>query len=141
MNEQPVVAVWQDPRDLVCVAVGDGQPVALTRDEAHELHRVILAACEAANADLAANETGCAVTVWQGPDLAVGIDTTRRAVIKKTGAVGRRLTLVSITVRGVTTDLHPADAAGAALKIGRYAVRAYVRKTIELDPYDGNDGV
>ena len=141
MNEQSAVAVWQDPRDLVCVAVGDGQPVALTRDEARELHHVILAACESANADLAANETGCAVTVWQGTDLAVGIDTTRRHVIKKTKAVGRRLALVSITVRGVTTDLHPADAAATALKIGRYAVRAYVRKTIELDPYDGNDGV
>ena len=63
MNKQPVVTVWQDPRDLVCIAAGDGQPVSLTRDEARELHNVILAPCASANADLAANETGCAVTV------------------------------------------------------------------------------
>lgn len=141
MNKQPVVTVWQDPRDLVCIAVGDGQPVSLTRDEARELHNVILAACQAANADLAANETGCAVTVWQGPDLEVGIDTTRRYVNKATKAVGKRRAFVSITIHDVAAYLIPADAAGTALKIGRYAVRAYVRKTVELDPHHGNDGV
>lgn len=141
MSKRPVVTVWQDPRDLVCIAVGDGQPISLTRDEARGLHTVILRACEEANADLEADAPARAVTVWQGAGLAVGIDTSKRFVNKATKAVGARLAFISISVRGVHADIPAADAAATAHKIGRYAVRPYVRKTVEVDFYNGNDGV
>lgn len=141
MSKRPVVSVWQDPRDRVCIAVGDGQPISLTRDEAGELHKVILGTCEAANADIEADAPPRAVTLWQGPGFAVGIDTSKRFVNKTTKAMGRRLALVTITIRGVNADLSTTDAAATAHKIGRYAVRPYVRKTVEVDFTNGHDGV
>lgn len=127
------VAIWQDPRDRVCIAVGDGQPLSLDRDSARILPEIILGAADAA-VDAVENGNVTVATLWQeGPALRVGINTRERYTNRRTGAEGPRAPLVELSVRGVELSMHAADAAATAHRLGRYAVRPYVRKTHDHD--------
>ena len=126
------VAIWQDPRHRVCVAVGDGQPVSLDRDSARILHAFILKAARLA-VDAAANGNVTVETIWQEGPHRVGIDTRGRFKNQRTGERGPRCPIVEIVVHGESVTLHAGEAAAAAHRLGRYAVRPYVRKTSKHD--------
>ena len=126
------VAIWQDPRDRVCVAVGAGQPVSLDRDSARTLHAFIL---KAARLAVEASDIGdvTVATIWQEGPHSVGIDTRERFKNLRTGEPGPRRPLVEIVVHGESVTLHAGEAAATAHRLGRYAVRPYVRKTNKHD--------
>ena len=126
------VAIWQDPRDRVCVAVGDGQPVSLDRDSARILHAFIL---KAARMAVDAGDAGdvTVATIWKDGPHSVGIDTRERHKNQRTLERGPRRPIVEIVVHGEAVALHAGDAAAAAHRLGRYAVRPYVRKTSKHD--------
>ena len=126
------VAIWQDPRDRVCVAVGDGQPVSLDRDSARILHAFILKAARLA-VDAGANGNVTVETIWQEGPHRLGIDTRERFKNQRTGERGPRRPLVEIVVHGESVTLHAGEAAAAAHRLGRYAVRPYIRKTSKHD--------
>ena len=126
------VAIWQDPRNRVCVAVGAGQPVSLDRDSARVLHAFILKAARKA-VDAADNGDVTVKTIWQEGPHRVGIDTRERFKNKRTLERGPRRPLVEIVVHGESVTLHAGEAAAAAHRLGRYAVRPYVRKTSKHD--------
>ena len=126
------VAIWQDPRDRVCVAVGDGQPVSLDRDSARILHAFILKAARLA-VDASDNGNVTVETIWQEGPHSLGIDTRGRFKNQRTGERGPRCPIVEIVVHGKGAELHAGEAAAAAHRLGRYAVRPYVRKTSNHD--------
>ena len=126
------VAIWQDPRNRVCVAVGAGQPVSLDRDSARVLHAFILKAARKA-VDAADNGNVTVKTIWQDGPHRVGIDTRERFKNQRTLERGPRRPLVEIVVHGESVTLHAGEAAAAAHRLGRYAVRPYVRKTSKHD--------
>ena len=128
------VVVWQDPRDRVCVAVGDGQPVSLDRDSARILHAFILKAARMA-VDAGDNGDVTVATIWQEGPHSLGIDTRKRFKNQRTGERGPRCPLVELVVHGETATLHAGEAAAAAHRLGRYAARPYIRKT------DNHDGI
>lgn len=132
VHSDKAVAIWQDPRDRVCIAVGDGQPLSLDRDSARILPEIIL---KAASRAVEAVESGRVTveTLWQEGSFRVGIDTRGRYTNRRTGKPGPRVPLVEIAIRGAGVSLHPADASATAHRLGRYAVRPYVRKTHEHD--------
>ena len=126
------VAIWQDPRDRVCVAVGDGQPVSLDRDSARILHAFILKAARRA-VDASDNGDVTVETIWQEGPHRLGIDTRGRFKNQRTGERGPRCPIVEIVVHGEAAALHAGEAAAAAHRLGRYAVRPYIRKTSKHD--------
>lgn len=126
------VAIWQDPRDRVCVAVGAGQPVSLDRESARTLHEFILKAARMA-VDACDNGNVTVATIWQEGPHRVGIDTRTRYENLRTGERGPRCPLVELVVHGEAVALHAGEAAAAAHRLGRYAVRPYVRKTSKHD--------
>ena len=127
------VAIWQDPRNRVCVAVGAGQPISLDRDSARVLHAFILKAARKA-VDAADNGDVTVETIWQEGPHRLGIDTRGRFKNQRTGERGPRRPIVEIVVHGESVALHAGEAAAAAHRLGRYAVRPYIRKT---DKHDG----
>ena len=126
------VAIWQDPRNRVCVAVGDGQPVSLDRDSARILHAFILKAARMA-VEAGTNGDVTVATIWQEGPHRLGIDTRKRFKNQRTGERGPRCPLVELVVHGESVALHAGEAAAAAHRLGRYAVRPYVRKTNKHD--------
>ena len=126
------VTIWQDPRDRVCVAVGNGQPMSLDRDSARILHAFILKAARKA-VDAADNGDVTVETIWQEGPHRLSIDTRKRYKNQRTGERGPRCPLVEIVVHGETASLHAGEAAAAAHRLGRYAVRPYIRKTNKHD--------
>ena len=126
------VAIWQDPRNRVCVAVGDGQPVSLDRDSARILHAFILKAARRA-VDASDNGDVTVETIWQEGPHRLSIDTRGRFKNQRTGERGPRCPIVEIVVHGEAAALHAGEAAAAAHRLGRYAVRPYVRKTSKHD--------
>lgn len=126
------VAIWQDPRNRVCVAVGAGQPVSLDRDSARTLHEFILKAARMA-VDACDNGDVTVATIWQEGPHRVGIDTRTRYENKHTGEPGPRRPIVEIVVNGEAVALHAGEAAAAAHRLGRYAARPYIRKTNKHD--------
>ena len=126
------VAIWQDPRNRVCVAVGDGQPVSLDRDSARILHAFILKAARKA-VDASDNGDVTVETIWQEGPHRLSIDTRGRFKNQRTGERGPRCPIVEIVVHGESVALHAGEAAAAAHRLGRYAVRPYIRKTNKHD--------
>lgn len=126
------VAIWQDPRDRVCVAVGAGQPVSLDRESARILHAFILKAARMA-VDAGANGNVTVETIWQEGPHRLSIDTRERFKNLRTGERGPRCPLVELVVHGEAVALHAGEAAATAHRLGRYAVRPYVRKTSKHD--------
>ena len=126
------VAIWQDPRNRVCVAVGAGQPVSLDRDSARILHAFILTAARMA-VDAADNGNVTVETIWQEGPHSLSIDTRERFKNQRTLERGPRRPIVELVVHGESVTLHAGEAAAAAHRLGRYAVRPYVRKTNNHD--------
>lgn len=127
------VAVWQDPRDRVCIAIGGGHPVSLDRTAARELCEELVRASKRATADAAQGKARRA-TVYARSDATVKVytDTSRSYVHKrrdlKAKAPAGPMPMVVLEVQGEQTTQHAMDAAATAHKIGRYATRPYVRK-------------
>ena len=130
IDAPPVVVVWQDPRDRVCVAVKDGQPISLSRTEARDLSETIERAANLARERVAQGILTC-FHVAVEPRIRTGVDTRQRGVDKDGNP--RHIPLVTLEVRGETAICRTAAAAAIASKIARYAARPYVRKTATHD--------
>lgn len=126
------IVIWQDPRNRVCIAIGDGQPVSLTRDGAKFMHNMMLKACQVAVQKADAGDVTCA-TVWEQGPFRVGYDTRSRFHNKKTREQGPRVPMLSLSIHGVDAVIHAGDGAAVAHRLGRYAARPYVRKTVTHD--------